>query len=83
VAKQQPQLVVPELQRAYLNVFLEKVIEMSNLGKTQRIRYFGDAPIAVFQQNFGFLQNAFGNDLSSRFHRFFLDGPVQVVNMNI
>lgn len=56
---------------------------MRRLRKTQRVGDFRHVPFAVFQQDFGFLQYPFGNDLGSCFSGSCFYGPVQVVDVDV
>ena len=64
-------------------MFFEKVVEMGNLFESQHVGNFGHVPGAMFQKNFRFLQNPFGDKLRSRFVGRFFYGAVEVVYMYI
>ncbi len=64
-------------------MFFKEIVEMGHFRKTQGVSDFGHIPFAVLQQDFCLLQQALGNDLGGRFLGRILDGPVEVVDVDV
>jgi hypothetical protein len=76
-------LPLPKLQRTGFHMFFKEIVEMSHFGEAQCIGNFSYIPFAVFEEDFGFLNQPFCNDLGSGFSCIFFDGTVEVVDMYI
>lgn len=64
-------------------MLLKEVVKVGHLGKAQGMRNVGNRPGRMLQQDFGFAQNAIGDDLSGCFERGFPYSPVKVVDVDI
>ena len=64
-------------------MFFEKIIEMCHFRKAQSIGYFRHIPLALFEHDFGLLQQPLADELGGCFPTGLFDGSIEVIDVDI